>query len=383
MPRMISLFAVLLLFSQACVSLTANEVYKIVSQSVYVVYGYDSEKKIRVATGTGVAVSENILVTNCHLALGADSFQIKFASKLKQAKIIFKDPTQDLCFLEVANKTFKPVLTRSSTEVKIGEDVYAIGNPHGLEKTISRGIISNKHKFIGGWLLQTDATISFGSSGGGLFDTKGKLLGITRAGHRYKNIAFAVPSDWITKVLQVAQSSKNAEEINATMMKAFEENYTAPEIQIDILGRYGTDSISVVRYKQQCFIGFLGTKNKQTSSLLVWYPLSPYQVFFLPYESDIQKSVQQLVKYGFIDLTTGDIDEQPGNQSQLPVVMQTTGVVVKSFDVSPEEQFVKAERIVLHYPDMQKNYTTMVVVFGLRGFTKAFSEFKKRCVDQQ
>jgi S1-C subfamily serine protease len=91
--------------------------------------------------------------------------------------------------------------------VHIGEEVFTIGSPKGYEKSISRGIISNKIKFKDTSILQTDASISPGSSGGGLFDTKSHLIGITflkneAAGS--EGIGFAIPAELIKGLVKTA-----------------------------------------------------------------------------------------------------------------------------------------------------------------------------------
>jgi hypothetical protein len=82
--------------------------------------------------------------------------------------------------------------------VRTGQRVYAIGSPQGLELTISEGIVSALRKVEEGTVIQTTAPISPGSSGGGLFDLSGHLIGIMTFQHRYgQNLNFALPADWI------------------------------------------------------------------------------------------------------------------------------------------------------------------------------------------
>jgi S1-C subfamily serine protease len=82
--------------------------------------------------------------------------------------------------------------------LKTGQKVYAIGAPQGLDLTISDGIVSALRMLPQGKVIQTTAPISPGSSGGGLFDAYGKLVGIMTFQHRTgQNLNFAVPADWI------------------------------------------------------------------------------------------------------------------------------------------------------------------------------------------
>ena len=90
------------------------------------------------------------------------------------------DRKGDRCVLEVGTNLPAYVSQgRSHSTVRIGEDVAAIGNPKGLETSLSRGIVAQKRSRDGLQLIQTDAAISSGSSGGGLFDKAGNLVGIT------------------------------------------------------------------------------------------------------------------------------------------------------------------------------------------------------------
>jgi tetratricopeptide (TPR) repeat protein len=91
-----------------------------------------------------------------------------------------------------------PIPVRRSSDVSVGERVYAIGSPGGLEVTLSEGLVSGLRDFENVSVIQTSAAISHGSSGGGLFDSEGRLVGITtfflKGG---QNLNFALPGEWI------------------------------------------------------------------------------------------------------------------------------------------------------------------------------------------
>ncbi len=177
----------------------AQEIYNKVSDSIFTVYSEKSQYAKYGVLGTGVAISKNILVTNCHVALSEKYMIVRIGDNLNPAKLYFQNG--DMCLIQVPDANFIPVSIRPSKEVNIGENVFAIGNPEGLERTISSGIISNKYASSDGKLviLQTDAAISQGSSGGGLFDVNGNLIGITTAMSRAgSNIGFVIPTELIT-----------------------------------------------------------------------------------------------------------------------------------------------------------------------------------------
>lgn len=379
---MVALFSV----SSSLFAMTAEEVYRVVSDSVFPVYGVDSQTDERTASGTGVAVTRSMVVTNCHLVRGSDRFQMKIQGKLVSTKLIYQDLRNDVCFMEVYGHALKPVTFRPSVEVEIGEEVFAVGNPHGLEKTITQGIISNKHDFYGGSLLQTDATTSFGSSGGGLFDRNAKLVGITRAGHQFKDISFAVPSEWITSVVDAAQTDQLRQGLNIVIAQQMKKNLKKLDINMETIGQFGKDKIGVFRYQRHCFVVFSGELQKTPRGLMLWYPDNAQVVYFIPYENNVENAVRLMIQNQYIDYQRGAcLSENIDTNATLPSLLQSVDVVAKQFDSSPEKQFSELDEILLHYPDYTKNYEEISIRFGMLGFKKAYSILKDRCriqVDQ-
>ncbi|MES2218309.1 MAG: trypsin-like peptidase domain-containing protein [Pseudomonadota bacterium] len=190
---------------------SAEKVYTKVNNAVFMVFDVkDNNIKHPVDYGSSVAVAKDIVATNCHVALQGDARLIKVGDKLLPATLIYKDELNDICLLQIAEKTLTPVAFRAASKVRIGEEVYAIGSPRGYEKSISRGIISNKIKFKESFILQTDAATSPGSSGGGLFDTHSRLIGITFAKNEAvgsEGIGFAIPAEMIESVVKKLELS--------------------------------------------------------------------------------------------------------------------------------------------------------------------------------
>jgi S1-C subfamily serine protease len=119
-------------------------------------------------------------VTNCHLIQLPAGVKLQRAGSAMGARVVAADREGDRCVLEPDKSLTRYVASgRSYRALPIGEDVAAIGNPKGLDTSLSRGIVGQKRERGGLTLLQTDAAISSGSSGGGLFDTAGNLVGIT------------------------------------------------------------------------------------------------------------------------------------------------------------------------------------------------------------
>ncbi len=140
--------------------------------------------------GSGFIISKDgYVITNNHVVEGADEVIVNLLDKKSyKARIIGKDPKLDLALLRIRQKDgsvpadLKPVTLGESDKVRIAEPVFAVGNPFGLQHTVTTGIISAKNRTIGlGPLdnfLQTDASINPGNSGGPLFNFKGEVIGI-------------------------------------------------------------------------------------------------------------------------------------------------------------------------------------------------------------
>jgi len=166
-----------------------------------------SDRKVS-SLGSGFVIDgkEGIVVTNNHVIDGADEIVVNFndGSKLKVDKVLGKDTKTDLALLKVTPKRPLPsVGFGSSTKMRVGDWVMAIGNPFGLGGSVTVGIISAKQRDINSGpyddYLQTDAAINKGNSGGPLFNMDGEVIGVNTAiisptGGSI-GIGFAVPSD--------------------------------------------------------------------------------------------------------------------------------------------------------------------------------------------
>ncbi len=184
---------------------SAEQVYKEVNASIFMIFDVKNHNyKNPIEYGSAVAVTKDILATNCHVALQGDEHVIKINDKLVPTTLLYANEAQDMCLLRISKKILKPVTLRGANSVRIGEEVFTIGSPKGYERTISRGIISNKIKYNKTSILQTDAAISQCSSGGGLFDTKSHLIGITflkNEGAGAEGIGFALPTELIVSIV--------------------------------------------------------------------------------------------------------------------------------------------------------------------------------------
>jgi S1-C subfamily serine protease len=155
------------------------------------------------------------VVTNFHVIAGADRVRVALGDgRTLDARVIGASPEHDLAVLRLADpRNLPPPLPLGeSATLKVGQKVYAIGNPFGLDRTLTTGIISALDRSISGPdgptinnLIQTDAAINPGNSGGPLIDSAGRLIGINTAIYSPSGasagIGFAVPSDIVNRVV--------------------------------------------------------------------------------------------------------------------------------------------------------------------------------------
>ncbi|MEY4910102.1 MAG: hypothetical protein RL260_3820 [Pseudomonadota bacterium] len=185
-------------------SLAPTQVYAKVSPSVWRISTYDLDG-LPLAQGSGVVTAPETVVTNCHVLKGARQVAVRREKQKLPATLALWDVQRDVCQLRVPGLVAPAVALADTTRLAVGQPVYAIGNPKGLELTMSDGLLSALRKDDAGRLilLQTSAAISGGSSGGGLFDDRGALMGLTTLASvkaDTQNLNFAVPVDWVREL---------------------------------------------------------------------------------------------------------------------------------------------------------------------------------------
>ena len=158
----------------------------------------------RTSLGSGVIVTaDGYVLTNNHVVEDADEIHVTlFTFEEYEATVIGRDPKSDVALIKIEPKTDLPFATfGNSDQLRVGEWVLAIGNPFGLQQTVTAGIVSAKGRSINnesyGNFIQTDASINPGNSGGPLFNLKGEMVGVntaifSRTGGNI-GIGFAIP----------------------------------------------------------------------------------------------------------------------------------------------------------------------------------------------
>ena len=165
----------------------------------------------RTASGSGVIISsDGYIVTNNHVVEGADELTVTLNDNSEySARIIGADKATDLALIKIDGKKLPAITIADSDKIRIGEWVLAVGNPLGLNNTVTAGIVSAKARSLGAngveSFIQTDAAINQGNSGGALVNTNGHLIGINAMLYSqtgsYSGYGFAIPTTIMNKVV--------------------------------------------------------------------------------------------------------------------------------------------------------------------------------------
>ncbi len=170
------------------------------------------------AAGSGFIITEDgYILTNHHVIDGSDTVTVAtFDEETYDAKVIGYDESSDIAILKVEATNLKPVTVGDSDKLRVGDPVYAIGNPlgeltfsltHGIVSALSRNVKTGSHTMN---LIQTDCAINSGNSGGALFNSRGEVVGITNAKYsasgfsneaEIDNVGFAIPVNSVTRIV--------------------------------------------------------------------------------------------------------------------------------------------------------------------------------------
>jgi S1-C subfamily serine protease len=234
----LAVFLPALLCSHIVHAQSANNVYAQVKRSVGIVIVSTFEGQL-VGSGSAVTVASQTMVTNRHVLIPGHRYQVYTSGGIHEAYMTICDSTQDLCLLEVRSLEAAPVEFGDANRLGVGDTVYAIGAPNEIgnivgvanatkqksysapQLTLSNGLITALRPVEDGNIIQTNAAMSPGSSGGGLFDVQGRLIGITtfmmRSG---QSLNMALPVNWVER-LGVKGATRAADVGMPTTQEAF------------------------------------------------------------------------------------------------------------------------------------------------------------------
>ncbi len=166
--------------------------------------------------GSGVIIDDDgYILTNFHVIRGPAKIDVSLSDgrRFENAEVIGADPLTDLAVLKIPGKNLIEAPWGSSEDVNVGDWVLAVGNPYGLDRSVTAGIVSAEQRSLSNspyqHFLQTDAAVNPGNSGGPLVNLKGEVIGITTAilGNSYRGISFAIPADMAKEVYERLKST--------------------------------------------------------------------------------------------------------------------------------------------------------------------------------
>jgi putative serine protease PepD len=225
----------------ASTALTATQIYKQASAGVVAIKAVTSQGT---DSGTGIVLNDKgLILTNDHVVAGAGSLTVAAkgsSSETRTATLVGEEANDDLALIKVdpSGLGLRPLTLASSKTVQVGDPVYAIGNPYGLDETLTRGIVSAMGRSISAPngtkiadAIQTDAALNPGNSGGPLLDDEGQVIGVnsqiaseaasvngSQAGST--GVGFAVSSDTVAQAVKAIEAGKGVSSSTPTSRRA-------------------------------------------------------------------------------------------------------------------------------------------------------------------
>ena len=218
-------------------ALTATQLYKQDSTGVVAIKAVTAEGEDE---GTGIVLNEKgLILTNDHVIKGATSLSVDASGSSKKttsATIVGEEANQDLALIKVdpSGLELKPLTLASSSSVQVGDTVYAIGTPYGLEETFTKGIVSALDREIAApdgskisGAIQTDAALNPGNSGGPLLDEQGEVIGVNSqiasdaaqtegSQPGSTGVGFAISSNTVATVVKKIEAGEGVTSASAT-----------------------------------------------------------------------------------------------------------------------------------------------------------------------
>jgi putative serine protease PepD len=256
----------------ASTALSATQIYKQASAGVVSIKAVTAQGE---DSGTGIVLNDKgLILTNDHVVAGASGLTVApkdSTSVTRSATLVGEEANDDLALIKVdpSGLGLKPLTLTSSKSVQVGDAVYAIGNPYGLNETLTRGIVSalgrtisapNGSKITGA--IQTDAALNPGNSGGPLLNDQGEVIGVNSqiaseaasvAGSQpgSTGVGFAVSSDAVARAVKAIEAGKGVSSSSATSRSAQAEA-EGPQVEgaQSLYGRrspYGVEGVEAER----------------------------------------------------------------------------------------------------------------------------------------
>lgn len=241
MQRLLRSLVLAVSISASCQNVSAlspEQVFAKASPSVVMVFVVAEGSRKTVSQGSGVSVGGDKVITNCHVVFGkngtrrekTEQIVVRRGDRKIAARLLAANKEYDTCLLSVSGLSIPTASIAETNDLRVGQRVYAIGAPSGLELTLTEGLLSAFRLMGNSRVIQTSAAIAPGSSGGGLFDERGNLIGITSFGLKSSpGLNFAYMPDAIFGLLQISLGSSEEEaamsdSVQATLPKRFSDH---------------------------------------------------------------------------------------------------------------------------------------------------------------
>jgi putative serine protease PepD len=229
----------------ASTALTATQIYKRASAGVVAIRAIAPQGG---AEGTGIVLNDNgLILTNDHVVAGATSLTIAAngsSSTTRSATLVGEEADEDLALIKVdpSGLGLRPLTLASTKTVQVGDSVYAIGSPYGLQETLTRGIVSALGRTISApdgskitGAIQTDAALNPGNSGGPLLDDEGQVVGVNSqiaseaasvGGSQpgSTGVGFAISSDTVAQAVKTIEAGHGVSSSSANRRSVQSEN---------------------------------------------------------------------------------------------------------------------------------------------------------------
>lgn len=291
----------------------ASVVFARVAPSILVV---QCKKKDGESQGSAVVIDNDIIVTNYHVVHLAQAIQVKQGNQSWAATLLAFDQQHDLAILSVPQLGRPKAALRPSSSVKVGERTFAVGAPRGLELSLSDGLVAalrtpkgdlarrdspteagtgyanGQSPAAGPSLIQTTAPVSPGSSGGGLFDSQGRLIGIVTFVANGQNLNFAHPSEWVLEL----RDSKLAAHATESMQKPTTSHTITSRPPVIVCKMHTTATWGL-------FSG--GTEMLESSSVNAYRQFERFNTQLIQYSDGTKHA-------GKMDFVLADMDRQNG-----------------------------------------------------------------------
>ena len=292
--------------------------------------------------GSGFIIDkEGYILTNNHVVEKASTIKVKLSDgKEYEATVIGKDAKTDIALIKINAKNSLPVATLgNSDKLEVGDWVLAIGNPFGLEQTVTAGIVSAKGRVIGQGpyddFIQTDASINPGNSGGPLFNLRGEVIGINTAiVSGGQGIGFAIPVNVATAMVSQLKSKGKVvrgwlgvviQKVTPDLAKNFGLKESEGALVSDVL--QNSPAVKADIRRGDVIISFAGTQIKEMDQL-------PKLVASTEIGKKVKVGLMREGKPLEVEITIGELPDENQVAQLAPEVEKTFGLVVQN--ITPE-----------------------------------------------